>query len=483
MIDAEIEASFVSWQQTARRLFSADCHPDSINWIEAGSQQGSLLFAQEAPLAIEQAPSQLAQQLAADLPNKRTARVPREFVADAKLAAVHRDPRRWQILYRLLWRFNHGEPNLLEISVDEDVALFNRWVKAVGRDLHKMHAFVRFRKIAATDGDETFYIAWHCPDHAIIKLAAPFFAKRFKSMRWSILTPDGSAAWDGETLQFGPGVTRAMAPKAEDDLEELWLSYYASIFNPARIKTKAMKREMPVRHWSTLPETKLISDLLANSSERVAAMVASQPRSAAAYLPQHADSLTDLHTAIMQCAGCDLSSSPCQPQMGSGHHQAKIVVVADQPGDEANINAPALSSAAKALLDEALAIADLDPQSIYLTYAVKHSKYRQLDPKRGIERIQARDVAACRPWLGAELKLVNPEIIICLGSAAALAVLGRMVRLQEERGQWLMSGWRAHTLVTEHPASILAITDPTQQESARVRFFADVKLLANSRVT
>lgn len=478
MIDVEIEANFASWQQTARRLFAANCPPDSINWLEKGSQQGAFLFAQEAPSVFAQSRAPASVDKTAESQPIRTARVPREFLADAKLAAVHRDPRRWALLYRLLWRLNHGEPNLLEISVDDDVVLFNRWVKAVGRDLHKMHAFVRFRKIENPASEQPFYLAWHCPDHAIIKLAAPFFAKRFKSMHWSILTPDGSATWDGETLQFGPGVSRAMAPKAEDDLEELWLSYYASIFNPARIKTTAMKREMPVRHWATLPETSLIPDLLANSRERVAAMLANQPSSAAAYLPQHADSVSDLHAAMISCAGCKLSQSPCKPVGGFGPPTARIVIVADQPAGNDEDAAPALTPAAKALLDEALVAADIDPSAVYITYAVKHTKYRKLDPNQGIQRIQPRDVAACRPWLGAELKLINPQMIICLGSAAALAVLGRMVRLQEERGSWLPSGWSAATLITEHPASILDISDPLERQTARARFFADVNKLS-----
>ena len=132
--------------------------------------------------------------------------------------------------------------------------------KAVTRDVHKMKAFVRFRRVESSDDSEN-YIAWHRPDHRIVRLAAPFFARRFKGMNWTILTPDESVTWDQNDLHYGPGVPASEAPD-DDVLEELWKTYYASIFNPARVKVATMKREMPVRHWPTLPEAELIEELL-----------------------------------------------------------------------------------------------------------------------------------------------------------------------------------------------------------------------------
>ncbi len=102
-------------------------------------------------------------------------------------------------------------------------------------------------------------------DHLIVPLAAPFFRNRFGVMRWTILTPDASVAWDGQSLAFGPGVPRSAAP-ALDELEEMWKTYYGSIFNPARIKLDAMRAEMPRKHWPTLPETEIIADLLRDAA-------------------------------------------------------------------------------------------------------------------------------------------------------------------------------------------------------------------------
>ncbi len=105
--------------------------------------------------------------------------------------------------------------------------------RAVHRDEHKMHAFVRFREVGREQ--KAHYVAWFEPEHHIVELAAPFFAKRFADMPWSILTPDLCAHWDGHEIAITPGVAKSEAP-GEDRLEETWRSYYAAIFNPARLE-------------------------------------------------------------------------------------------------------------------------------------------------------------------------------------------------------------------------------------------------------
>ena len=112
-----------------------------------------------------------------------------------------------------------------------------------------MKAFVRFRKVMH-DGEEC-YVAWHRPDHYALRYTAPFFARRFDAMRWTIMTPDETASWDGSELIFSPGMPKSAAA-TNDDVESLWKTYYAHIFNPARIKLKAMQAEMPKKHWATI---------------------------------------------------------------------------------------------------------------------------------------------------------------------------------------------------------------------------------------
>ena len=143
--------------------------------------------------------------------------------------------------------------------------------KDVRRDMHKMHAFVRFREVRA-EGDECRYVAWFEPDHHIVRSNAGFFVRRFANMAWSILTPELSVHWDGVTVTESPGAVRADAPDG-DPVEEVWKTYYASIFNPARVKTKAMLKEMPKKYWKNMPETGLVVPLLAGARARVDAML------------------------------------------------------------------------------------------------------------------------------------------------------------------------------------------------------------------
>jgi uracil-DNA glycosylase len=240
MIRVNIEKDFDSWRMAARRLLQADVAPEAVLWGDVGQ---SSLFAD-------------------DLPAERTGRnfnVPARFIEIVKLAACFDADDRWAIFYRLLFRLMHENKNLLEIESDVDVRRVLLMRKAVARDIHKFHAFVRFRQVTCEDGE--VFVAWHEPHHFTVELSVPFFVRRFGSMRWSILTPKGCANWDMKELKFSPPISKDLAPKA-DMSEEMWLIYYRSIFNPFRLKVKMMKKEMPVRHWQTLPESRLIPELI-----------------------------------------------------------------------------------------------------------------------------------------------------------------------------------------------------------------------------
>ncbi len=250
--------TFVAWQQAARRALQAGVEPGAIAWQELDDAQPALGMFEEGEQPAATAPLNY--------------RVPRAFVDLARRVACHRDPQRWALLYRTLFRLTHGEGHLLRIAVDPDVHLLTQMDRAIRRDVHKMHAFVRFRAVTAEDG-APWYIAWFEPAHYIVEMNASFFTDRFASMRWSILTPDRCAHWDGSTLHFTAGLTRAEAPD-EDAVEPLWRQYYANIFNPARVKTQAMQKEMPKRYWKNLPEAELIPDLVRQAPGRVKTMIA-----------------------------------------------------------------------------------------------------------------------------------------------------------------------------------------------------------------
>lgn len=317
-MDLEFPPTFEAWRDAARGALARGVEPDAVNWVERGRGVGA-----ERPGGERELFSAAAETFALAPTAARAApTVPKAFLDLASSVAAHRDPLRWRLLYRLLWRIVHEDRELLAIASDDDVCAAQRWAKQVHRDIHKMHAFVRFRKVAAATGDE--YVAWHVPDHHIVRLATPFFARRFAAMRWTILTPDESARWDGRNLSFIAGAPAA--PRHEDELEELWKTYYGATFNPARIKINMMKREMPVRYWRTMPETALIGDLLADASRRVETMIAAQPTSAAPFVPASSPpdaarsdaeissppDLATLAAAARSCRGCDLCAHATQ---------------------------------------------------------------------------------------------------------------------------------------------------------------------------
>ena len=166
--------------------------------------------------------------------------VSRRFIELAENVVCHRDAARFVLLHRLLLRLQ-DEPRLLDNAADADIARAESMARSVRRDLHKMTAFVRFRAVSGA-GEEGPFIAWFEPQHFILERAASFFMGRFAGMIWSIMTPQGSLYWDGTALQFGPAASKTDAPDG-DAMEAYWLTYYANIFNPARLKVRAMTQD------------------------------------------------------------------------------------------------------------------------------------------------------------------------------------------------------------------------------------------------
>jgi DNA polymerase len=204
--------------------------------------------------------------------------VPAEFVALAKAVACHRYEGKWDLMYRVLWRLVQAdERQLLKNPADRDVHQLRSLAKAISRDTHKMHAFVRFRQIQPRPGSKReHFVAWFEPEHKIAAYTADFFIKRFNVMDWSIFTPEESIHWDGVRLKVGPGGSKEAVPE-HDAHEALWLSYYKSTFNPARLNLKAMQSEMPQKYWKNLPEAVLIEPLSKQASARTEAMLTKPP--------------------------------------------------------------------------------------------------------------------------------------------------------------------------------------------------------------
>lgn len=442
-------SNFDEFRAVARRLINANVAPDEVEWTGG-------LFSE---MAIS------------DCPQTALA-VPQEFLGMARTVALHRDLTRWALLYRVLYRLKHGERNLLKIDIDDDVRQMRLLEKAVHRDMHKMKAFVRFRRVA--DCDPEHYVAWHRPDHHIVRALAPWFAARFGSMHWSILTPDESAYWNTQTLTYGPGVPRSQAPEG-DDLEDLWRDYYASVFNPARVKVKAMKAEMPVRHWATLPEAQIIPDLLAKADKRVLEMAKTQKMSAAPFIPPSHD-LTVLRAAAPGCRGCDLYQFATQVVFGEGPPDSKVVMVGEQPGDEEDQKGHPFVGPSGRLLSKAMHEAGLDREKIYVTNAVKHFKFVERGKRRIHSKPSGIEISACRPWLEAELDSVKPELVVCLGATAAQSLMGREFRITADRGKFFPHRWAKELVATVHPSAILRM--PERYEEEYELFLRDLRTIA-----
>lgn len=252
-----VEGYFASWRERARELLTRGTPPDAVQWQSADAPQEGLSLPPAAPPGV----GVIAPQVSA------------RFLRLAAMVACHRDPGRWDLLYRVLWRHTCGERHLLALATDPEVRRLFEMARAVKRSAHKMKAFVRFRAVRGTDGTDPAYVAWFEPTHLVVEATAPFFARRFRSMRWSILTPDRCAHWDRHALRFTPGAARSSAPTG-DELEELWRTYYAGAFNPARLNPDAMQAEMPKRYWRNLPESRLIAELSRAAPRRTAEMLA-----------------------------------------------------------------------------------------------------------------------------------------------------------------------------------------------------------------
>jgi DNA polymerase len=471
MISAVIQPDFESWRETARRMLIRNVPPDQLVWSDTTEPSGLL------PEMFDAVSTSGAAAVPVDA--GRLPRVPPAFLACARTVGMHRDSARWSLLYRLLWRLTHGEPNLLKITVDPDVDRLAKMQKHVSRDIHKMHAFVRFRLVNDQRGEH--FISWHRPDHLIVPAAGPWFARRFPTMRWTILTPDASVAWDLRELHFGPGVDSSAAP-AGDELESLWKTYYAAIFNPARVKIRAMKKEMPVRHWATLPEAELIDDLLRQATPRVETFMANSQEkpsaaSAAEFVPASLE-LPVLKNAAAHCKGCDLWCHATQVVFGQGPSTAGVMFVGEQPGDKEDLAGEPFVGPAGQMLDRGLEEAGIDRVEVYITNAVKHFKFERRGPRRIHAKPSAREMAACRPWLAAEIAAVRPKLIVCLGATAAQSLMGPQFRITRDRGTIFdQTEWAPALIATNHPSAILRVPDEQGRKDAYEHFVGDLRIV------
>jgi DNA polymerase len=448
---------FDGWRDAARALAAARVPPSDVVW-QVGEAPTDL-FGDEAVLDASATPF----------------RVPRPFVDLARTVILHADSQRFALLYTLLTRVL-AQPKLIDDRADPLVRRLDEMAKSVRRDIHKMRAFLRFREVEEDDGSR--FVAWFEPEHHIVRENARFFVDRFASMRWSILTPEVSLHWDGAALSDGPGATPADAPDG-DPIEAVWKTYYASIFNPARLKVGAMLREMPRKYWKNMPETALVAELVAGAQAREAKMI----ETARDRVGGNIDAAwAALREEAMGCTRCDLYKPATQTVFGEGPVDARMMIVGEQPGDQEDLAGHPFVGPAGQVFDRAAAEAGIDRGSVYVTNAVKHFKFEQRGKRRIHSKPGAGEIEACRWWIDQERALVKPQVTVAMGATAARSMLGKVVTIGKERGRPITLKDGGEGWVTVHPSYLLRIEDKAQAADEYARFVEDLRV-AKARLT
>ena len=187
--------------------------------------------------------------------------------------------------------------------------------------------------------------------------------------------------------------------------------------------------------------------------------------------------LTEVRHAARGCQACDLYKRGTQTVFGEGEARSEVMLVGEQPGDKEDLSGHPFVGPAGQLLDRGLIEAGIDRRTVYVTNAVKHFKWTARGKRRIHEKPNRAEIAACRPWLDAEIELVQPRVIICLGATAAQALLGPTFRVTRQRGEFVPFGGRLAT-ATVHPSSILRAPDDGARADEMRRFVEDLGRVA-----
>ena len=444
-----VPRDFDDWRATARYLLAEGVSPDLAGWSD--STHPSLFVSVEARGKV------------GDVVPATT--VPKEFLGLLRTVALHRDPQRWDLMYRLLWLVHREGRDILADAADPTLALAHRFEHDVRRDLHKMHAFVRFRELPELElGHGPRLVAWYEPRHLILQEGARFFVRRFPNMDWTIVTPEGAAVWDQRELRFQDSPPRDSLPRS-DTHESLWRTYYRSICNLARLKPAAMKREMPMHRWKNLPETAEIPTLMREASRSVSMF--DEPVTRARHAPirspgpakPYDDAEVPDEPHPNRCRRCPLWEQATQAVPGEGPPDARIVLVGEQPGDEEDLKGRPFVGPAGRLLDQLLEESGIDRKSVYVTNAVKHFKWEPRGKRRLHKTPSQREVAACEVWLRSELERLQPRVIVALGATALRALAIDAGPVGKARGQMLTTDTGSTVVATWHPSALLRARD------------------------
>ena len=460
--------TFDVWREQARALARAGVRAEDIEWTLEGETPG-LFGGDDAPAPRE------------DI----VLNVPKAFPGLAKQVCASRDPGVFFLLYRLLLRVS-ADGRLLTNRADPDVQRAEEIAKNIRRDMHKMKAFLRFREVEQDECQRRRFISWFEPDHRIEELVAGFFTRRFADMDWVIVTPEVTTMFEDGVLTQRAVESAPMA--LEDETEELWRTYYANIFNPARLKTKAMQAEMPKKYWKNLPEAALIPGLIADAENRMRKMQDSAPTlppvraerildrlpGPAPQAAPPADSLDALVAEMKGCRMCPLYQNATQVVPGAGPENAPLMIVGEQPGDKEDLAGRPFIGPAGQAFDAVAREVGLDRGAAYVTNAVKHFKFQPRGKRRIHQSPNTSEVNHCRWWLDREIAQVQPKMLLALGATAALALTGNGKNITRRRGRIEPGLSGIPVFITVHPAFLLRQGSDAGRDAETARFREDL---------
>ncbi|GGA26914.1 uracil-DNA glycosylase [Amylibacter cionae] len=453
-----------AWRDAARGLINANIPPCDVSWGDETTPAG---LWDSAP------PPQTDTVLT----------VPKEFISLARSVVWHSDPSRFALLYRVLWRLR-DMPHLLSDRADPELAQLRRMEKNVHRCQHKMKAFVRFREIGSPDDPRRSFAAWFEPSHFTVEPTSTFFARRFGDMDWRIITPSVTANFVNGEISFSAGQSKPPLP--EDASEQLWTTYFRNIFNPARVKVKAMQSEMPKKYWKNMPEAAAIPDLIASAPARVRAMNEAAPslpplrvekvQQQLARLPESVWSgdADALRAEFSACTRCPLHCNATQAVPGEGPMGASLMIVGEQPGDTEDLAGRPFVGPAGKLFDQICAEAGVDRDKAYVTNAVKHFKFKPRGKRRIHQQPSTTEVEQCKWWLDAERTAVQPRVILAMGASAALSLTGNGKNIGQRRGKVHQLDDGTPVVLTFHPSYLLRLQDPAARQAATDLLRADL---------
>jgi DNA polymerase len=272
----------------------------------------------------------------------------------------------------------------------------------------------------------------------VLAWSAEHFARRMGRSTWLISTPDSAAWWDGSALRLErrPASSSDRCTHTADEAEALWLAYYRSTFNPARLNETALEQHMPVRFWKGLPEGQLIPSMI--SEAKSGAQRVAQARGVGVLggksVPVDAQSAQPARqqpSTLDACQRCELWRHATQAVDGIGPDDARIMLIGEQPGDQEDLAGKPFVGPAGRLLDVAIERAGLRREQLYLTNAVKHFKWLLRGKRRLHKTAAQQEIDACGYWLERELERVKPAVVVTLGATALTALLHEKVNLRD----------------------------------------------------